>query len=194
LVTKSRPSKADKILDAAVSLFAAKPFHEVRLDDIAALAEVGKGTIYLYWASKEEVYLAIVRRGFATVLERLERDLPACQGRCLEELRVVVGALLDFAFAFPGVYRIMRSGGMTPEDADLQCIRREVTERISEVIRRGVESGDLVDPCPALTAQYILSSVRGAFLYPPPGMTREMLSNHLMHVLRRGIGAEVRAQ
>lgn len=119
MVTKTRPTRSDAILDAAADLFAAKPFHEVRLDDIAALAQVGKGTIYLYWSSKEEVYLAIIRRGFAAVLERLDSDLPTCDGRCWDELRVVIHALLDFAFAFPGVYRIMRSGTLTPEDADL---------------------------------------------------------------------------
>jgi len=192
-VTRPRSTKADEILDAAATLFAAKPFHEVRLDDISALAQVGKGTIYLYWSSKEDVYLAIIRRGFAAVLERLERDLPACEGRCWDELKVVIHALLDFAFAFPGVYRIMRSGTLTPEDADLQGIRRKVTERIQAVIEHGVASGELIDHCPALTAQYLLSSIRGAFLYPPPDMSRELLTDHLMHVFRCGIGRGSRA-
>lgn len=191
-MTKPRPTRADEILDAAAALFAARPFHEVRLDDIASLAQVGKGTIYLYWSSKEEVYLAIIRRGFAAVMERLDLDLPTCQGRCWDELRVVVHALLDFAFAFPGVYRIMRGGNLTPEDPDLQAIRRKVTERIQAVIERGVASGELVDPCPELTAQYLLSSIRGAFLYPPAGMTRELLSDHLMHILKGGIGGGTR--
>ena len=71
-------NKADAILDAAADLFARRPFHEVRLEEIAANAKVGKGTVYLYWTSKEDVYLAVVRRGFAAVVKRVERELPIC--------------------------------------------------------------------------------------------------------------------
>ncbi len=187
-MVKPRTTNPDDILDAAAEFFDSKPFHEVRLDDIAAKAQIGKGTIYLYWSSKEEVYLAIIRRGFAAVLDQLDRELPACDGRSWEELRVAIHAILDFAFAYPQVYRIMRSGTLTPEDADLQNTRRKVTERIQGVIERGVAAGVFVDPCPALTAQYLLSSVRAAFLYPPPNLSKELLAGHLMHVLQRGIG------
>ena len=185
---EARGSKADGILDAAAELFASRAFHEVRLEDIAEEAGVGKGTVYLYWSSKEEVYLAIIRRGFAAVLGQMDRELPGCEGRCWEELQVVVRAILDFAFTYPGVYRIMRSGAVTPEDASLQRIRRRLTKRIQGVIERGVESGGMVDPCPSLTAQFILSAVRGAFLYPPAGMGKPLLLKHMMHVLRRGLG------
>ena len=70
-MTAHKPNRQDDILDAAADLFASRAFHEVRLDDIAARAHISKGTVYLYWSSKEEVYLAVIRRGFAAVLDRL---------------------------------------------------------------------------------------------------------------------------
>jgi AcrR family transcriptional regulator len=181
-------SKPDRILDGAAELFATKPFHEVRLEDIAARAHVGKGTVYLYWVSKEDVYLAVIRRGFAMVSQRLERELPACT-TTWERLGAIVGAIVDFAFAHPGVYRIMRSGQLTPEDPELLRIRADLAARIERTIRDGVAAGELHDPWPALTTQYLFSFVRGAMLYPPAGLTPEALRDHVMGVLRGGIAA-----
>lgn len=186
-MSRTRTTSTDLILDAAADLFASKPFHEVKLDDIAAKARVGKGTIYLYWKSKEEVYLAIIRRGFSSVLTRVDEDLAVHDGSCSEKLEAIVGALVDFAFAYPEVYRIMRSGTLTPEDPDLQEVRAELVKRIVTVLKTGQSEGEFDDPCPALTAQYMLSFVRGALLYPPPGLTRPMLKRHILHVLTRGI-------
>ena len=185
-------SKADRILDGAAELFATKPYHEVRLEDIAARAQVGKGTVYLYWVSKEDVYLAVIRRGFALVSDRLERELPGC-ANTWDAIRATVAAIVDFAFAHPGVYRIMRSGQLTPEDPELQRIRRGLADRIERTLRAGVEARELSDPSPPLTTQYMLSFVRGAVLYPPEGMTAESLTDHMMHVLRNGIGTGARA-
>ncbi|MCX5688685.1 MAG: hypothetical protein NTV94_02645, partial [Planctomycetota bacterium] len=92
-----------------------------------------------------------------------------------------------FAFTFPSVYRLMRGGTLTPEDPDLQNVRTQLSHRIQTTIESGVKSGELTDPCPALTAQYIMSFIRGALLYPPPDLTRESLTSHMLHVLRRGI-------
>jgi TetR/AcrR family fatty acid metabolism transcriptional regulator len=180
-------TKRDEILAAAAALFATKPFHEVRLDDIAARAMVGKGTVYLYWTSKEEVYLDIIRRGFAAVLDQVDEGLAANRGSAWDRIHAVVTALVDFAFQHPGVYRVMRSGVLTPEDPELQRVRAALSQRIEGVLRQGIRSGEISDPCPALTTQFILSFVRGAALYPPPNMTRSGLIDHMVHLLRHGL-------
>ncbi len=186
-MSRIRTTSTDRILDVAADLFANKPFHEVKLEDIAARARVGKGTLYLYWSSKEEVYLAIIRRGFAAVLERVDAELALHDGGVWEKLNAIISALIDFAFAYPEVYRIMRSGTLTPEDPALQRVRAALVKRIVKLIKEGCASGVLNDPCPALTAQYILSFVRGALLYPPAGLTRRSLKRHMLHVLGTGI-------
>ena len=54
--------QADKILAAAAQLFASHHFHQARMEDIADLAEVGKGTLYRYFKDKEELYMALLSR------------------------------------------------------------------------------------------------------------------------------------
>lgn len=191
-VSKHKANKPDEILDAASELFASRQFHEVRLEDIAALAHVGKGTVYLYWSSKEEVYLAIIRRGFTRVLEQIDGQLPG-DGSAWDKIGAVVHGLVDFAFKHPGMYRVMRSGALTPDDPELQRVRAALADRITSVIQKGVETGELADPHPALTTQFILSFARGAALYPPEGMTQQSLIEHLMRVLKRGIDGSGKA-
>jgi TetR/AcrR family fatty acid metabolism transcriptional regulator len=63
------------MLEAAGRLFGARRFHEVRMEDIAAEAEVSKGTLYRYFDDKEELYLALLRRATDQLVELLEERL-----------------------------------------------------------------------------------------------------------------------
>ncbi|MCS7088422.1 MAG: TetR/AcrR family transcriptional regulator [Thermoflexales bacterium] len=64
-----------RILEAALRVFAAKGYHEARMDDIVAAADASKGAIYFHFPSKERIFLALVDE-FAELLEsRLERAL-----------------------------------------------------------------------------------------------------------------------
>ena len=56
---KEYGDKEQRILDTAADLFARQPFHKVLLSDVARVASVGKGTLYLYFKSKEDLYFAV---------------------------------------------------------------------------------------------------------------------------------------
>ena len=182
------PAKRHEILTAAAALFAARPFHEVRLDDIAAAAHIGKGTIYVYFDSKEVLYLELIRDGFGRMVHTLRKDLEKPAADVWERLGLAADGLIRFAAGFPDLFRVMRGGILTADDPQLQSSRRELASVVEGVIRRGAGEGQCEDPCPELTAQFLLSFVRGAMLYPPAGMTPESLKAHVIHVLRRGIG------
>ena len=57
---RERLIRKQEIIDASVKLFAGKGFNNTTLDDIAASSEFGKGTIYNYFKSKEDIYSAII--------------------------------------------------------------------------------------------------------------------------------------
>ncbi len=69
------PAKSRRIIDAAVQLFAERPFHEVRMEDIAVRAQVAKGTLYLHYKDKEDLFLGILNDGLNSLVERLEASL-----------------------------------------------------------------------------------------------------------------------
>jgi AcrR family transcriptional regulator len=68
--------KRERILDAALELFAERGFHGTPVPMVAEQAKVGAGTIYRYFASKEALVNALYRREKQAVLERVMRDFP----------------------------------------------------------------------------------------------------------------------
>src|SRR5262245_47112204 len=71
-VRKLEPARRKQaILDAALSVFAERGFEAARLDDVAASAGVAKGTLYLYFDDKEELFEEVVRGALTPIIERL---------------------------------------------------------------------------------------------------------------------------
>jgi len=184
-------AKRRQILDTAARLFAAKPFHEVKLDDIAAAAKLGKGTIYIYFKSKDDLYVGLILDGIEGLLAELKGTVEGTPARpgAWSVLENIVGSLLAFGRRYPHLYSLMRAG-VDIKDPRLNDKRAEVASLCEQAIRRGVRAGEIADPHPALTAQYLLSFVRVALLYAPPGVSEASLRKHILRVLGRGIRGE----
>ena len=121
--------KRGLILSAAARLFATQPFHKVRLDDIAAAAKVGKGTVYIYFANKDDLYFSLIYEGFSQLVDRLRTQIgredgdagdakdakhtgTAAGGLPAERaLRRIVREFVGFAFRHPHYFELMRTVG-----------------------------------------------------------------------------------
>jgi AcrR family transcriptional regulator len=184
--------KRQKITEAAARLFAARPFHEVRLDEIAADAQVGKGTLYIYFRGKEDLYFSIIQDGFTHLLEGLKQQVTQAPAPW-EALERIVQSLVAFAFEYPHFFELMRTMGPPQESQEpLLHLRQELTAIIGRTLERGIEQGVLQDPLPALTAVFIPGLVRSAMLYGPRDMTSQMLTERILHLLARGLRKEER--
>src|SRR6201996_7809593 len=76
----ARRDRADRILDTARDLLLAWGYRRVTIDELARRAGVGKGTIYLHWRSREEVFHAVSAREAAEMADAIVgavRDDPA---------------------------------------------------------------------------------------------------------------------
>ena len=180
------------IIDTAARLFATHPFHKVRLDDIAAAAKLGKGTIYIYFESKEDLYFALLYEGFARVLSELHAELETETDRpAAESLRTIVAKLLGYAFQNPHLAELMRSAGMVVGHTEpaWRAKRKELQQLIEDTVRRGVARGEFADAHPELTALCIQGMVRSLLLFGPEGMDEKIVSDHVVRLLTRGIGA-----
>jgi AcrR family transcriptional regulator len=183
---KPDDNKRRDILQVAARLFASRPFHEVRLDDVAAEAKVGKGTLYVYFASKEALFGAIVDEAFARAVADLRACLKESPASAWERVGIVVRELVRFGQAFPDKFRLMRAGVDLTGPRNVQA-REELVALIGSVLREGVERGELADPHPELSAGFVLSCVRGAMLYGPPGCSEQTVVTHILRVLGRGL-------
>ncbi|MEZ5864006.1 MAG: TetR/AcrR family transcriptional regulator [Geminicoccaceae bacterium] len=87
---RRKEARPGEIVEAALALFSAKGFAATRLDEIAARAGVSKGALYLYFATKEDLFRAVVTRAVAPDLERVGAFVRAHQGSFAELLATVV--------------------------------------------------------------------------------------------------------
>ncbi len=194
--------KRDTITATAARMFATRPYHEVRLDDIAAAARIGKGTLYVYFDNKEDLYFSLIYDGFAHLVDRLkerlgpgesdeEPDLPAS-----EALKRIVRELVGFAFAHPHFFELMRSVGKVKgsSEPDWDRKRQEFRKLVEGTIRRGIRRGELCDPHPELTALCIGGMVRSVMLFGPRGVNEEEVASHIFRLLERGVVKQDAAQ
>ena len=134
-----------QILDAALSVFAERGLAAARLDDIAKLAGLSKGTIYLYFPNKEELFREVVRTSIVAYIARAEEFF--------ESERDPVQALLKWMDSywswlrspvFPGIHRLV--GSELTNFPDLSAFyATEVIERAQRLVcgmlDRGMDAG-----------------------------------------------------
>jgi AcrR family transcriptional regulator len=84
------------ILAAARKVFGRKGFASATVDEIAEAAGVAKGTVYLYFKSKREIYLAALRLGWAGAVEEIRHSVEAAPG-ARAKLRAFIGARVHYA-------------------------------------------------------------------------------------------------
>ncbi len=180
-------NKRRTIKDAAVRLFAQRPFHEVKLDEVAAAARVGKGTLYLYFKNKHDLYVSLIQDGFASLVDRLNEQLGAETLPPWEALERVIGELSRFAVSHPDLYELMRSVPLHKLRVDK---RRQLTALIETTIRRGAKAGVMCDPRPELTATFIPAMVRAAMLFGPKNISADALADQILRLLRHGLGGK----
>ena len=67
--------KGPRILEAAMEIFCSRPYHQVKVEEIASLAGVGKGTVYEYYRSKETLFRAVFDEGARLYFLEMEKAL-----------------------------------------------------------------------------------------------------------------------
>ena len=70
-----REQRADRILDAAAELMLRWGYNKTTIDDIVRLAGVPKGTIYLHWKTREDLFLALMRREYVRLVEDIQQRI-----------------------------------------------------------------------------------------------------------------------
>jgi len=70
-IKTSEKDTKQKILDAAINIFANKGYHDTRVDEIVERSQTSKGAVYFYFPSKEQIFLAIINKFASMLKERL---------------------------------------------------------------------------------------------------------------------------
>ncbi|MCC6763939.1 MAG: TetR/AcrR family transcriptional regulator [Deltaproteobacteria bacterium] len=160
---KSDPNKRSQILRAATDVFSAREFHTVPVEDVATAAGVGKGTLYLYFPNKEQLF-------YATILEALDVLLAeladAVRGRSGEPaLRAFTRCFLTFFWTRRHLAVLMgryEHKQREPEGASWRQRRERVIALAREVLKPETRAARIAPADAVLAAEMLIALIRAA--------------------------------
>jgi TetR/AcrR family transcriptional regulator len=151
-----------QILEAALAVFGERGLSNARLDDIAKRAGVSKGTIYLYFPNKEELFREVIRSTVVVQIEQAELDVANATGTATEALTFIMRGSFEFLRTptFASIFRLVNAELFNfPDLAEFYA--NEVVERkqrlIIGILERGIESGEFRPIDPAISARVLTS-------------------------------------
>lgn len=175
------------ILDAASKVFAAKPFHEVLIDAIAADAGIGKGTIYRYFETKEDLYFATVLHVMEVLAEELQqttREGSSATSRLEAIARVILERYWERRYLLP----FFQSDELPALEVQLVRHREPIVRVVQEAILAGIEHREFRGIDARIGAQLFLGMVRAMNLFHRDDDRLEDLVAQLMGVFVAGVG------
>lgn len=128
----------ERLINSACSIFTAKGFTETTVSEIAAKAEVGKGTFYTYFRGKEQLVEAIVDEGMDELLQKIQEAMAEAEKSGTSTFRAFIKANLEFFSKNKAVVKFLNR-----EMASCSSLfkkNREVRERYLLFIRNTLEN------------------------------------------------------
>ena len=154
--------RPEQIIRAALEVFGECGLANARLQDIAERAGVSKGTIYLYFPNKEELFREMIRQTAVAALERGEKAIT--HGPPTEQLMAFMKGHWQFVRspAFSTIYRLVL--GELHQFPDLaKFYANDVVARglklLSGIIRRGIDTGEFREIDPLVAARMLVALI-----------------------------------
>jgi AcrR family transcriptional regulator len=170
---KEKQQRRDQIVDAAEKVIFAKGIDQTTMDEIAEEAGLSKGTLYLYFKNKNELYIAICERG-SNILNQRFTKLFASNHSGIELIRRMGETYLDFVRDNPGYfnafifYETIEDVSELKESEMAQTCEQNIRDAMSYMMRAlqiGMQDGT-VNPSynPRELALIIWASTRGIIM------------------------------
>jgi TetR/AcrR family transcriptional regulator len=145
---RRKQARPGELLDAALNLFVEKGFAATRMEEVAKRAGVSKGTVFLYFTSKEELFKAVVRENISGRFEEWNAEFLTYEGSAADMLHHCMSTWWHRigSTQASGITKLMISeGGHFPDI--VQFYQEEVVRPghvlIRQVLQRGIDRGEI---------------------------------------------------
>jgi len=181
---REKARRQQEILEAAKEVFFERGTHRATMDDVAAQAEVSKGTVYLYFQSKESILARLLLEGLSILLSQLEAAYAAQESLSAEKhLRQLVEAYWQFSQTYPDYFRLLLAfdRGRFRERVPAEMYQQILTKSTrglglaAKAIRQGAEEGAFTADDPLLAAGVLWGSLNGALALMANPVRQEMI-------------------
>lgn len=163
----STPSKREAIRDAAVKVFAAKGYHTATVSEVAEVANVGKGTVYFYYASKEDLLMEILVFHFDQMMSLIEH-IEQIELGPEEAVRVVIMDSIRRLKENPDLFKIMEQQPLLYHERvkeRFETLFGQMIDRTAALLTAGVKQGFLRSCDTRAVASVLLSTAISFPLY-----------------------------
>ncbi|WIG59020.1 MAG: Transcriptional regulator, AcrR family [Ktedonobacterales bacterium] len=138
--------RKNQILEAAMTVFAERGFHEARMDDIAQKSGLSKGALYLYYKSKDAIIAAMLRYFFTLAMKNL-RHMHTFEGSVSQQLldytRRIGAEAERMAFFTPIAWEFYAVAGRQKSvRLLLKDYFAEYRQTLAVLIQKGIDSGE----------------------------------------------------
>lgn len=184
-------SKQEEILAAASKIFAARQYHEVLCDEIAAEAGVGKGTIYRYFRTKEDLYFSTILHGYEAVNESLASAI-AAETSPEKRLERIALELLKYFWERRYFYALLyrNEQRFLAQEGRLKKNREHLVQLVEQTIRQGIATGAFRSVDPKTAAELFLGMIRAINVFRRESDRLDDLVAELIGLWTRGIEKE----
>lgn len=135
--------RRQEILAAAIKVFGKKGFADTRAEDVAAAAKIAKGTLYLYFKSKEEIYATAVRHSIGQLQALVAERVSAANG-VRDKLAAAIAIRLEFWVDQQSLYRLLLTVGREPKHRrQTNDVLRTAHDGFLAIFEEGVATGEL---------------------------------------------------
>jgi AcrR family transcriptional regulator len=155
------------IVNGAAEVFAQHDFHKVLTDHIAAQVGIGKGTIYRYFRSKEELYLAAISEGLSGLRTAVERAT-AEQHDLRAMIESLSGTMIAYFWRRRDFFVLVNRLEATltqAERADWQKSRDELVASIARRLDQAAARGEIAPLQSRLAVEALFGMIRGVCVY-----------------------------
>ena len=144
---RRKESRPGELLDAALDLFVEKGFSATRVEEVAARAGVSKGTLFLYFQSKEDLFKAVVRENIANQFPGWNEEFNTFQGTSADMLRYALVTWWERIgkTRVSGITKLVMSEAQNfPEIANFyqEEVIKPGNALIRRILERGVKKGE----------------------------------------------------
>jgi AcrR family transcriptional regulator len=149
-----------RILEAAVTVFANKGYHDTKVDDIVAESNTSKGSFYFYFPSKQDIFLALVDT-FADLLEGRLKDRLATSTSGMARLDLALRVCMETFGQYRGLAKIalVQATGL---GLVFEQKRRAVNDRFIAIIKNNLDEAVADGSIPALDTEIAACAWMGA--------------------------------
>lgn len=156
---REKQQRKQDIINAAEKVFFSKGYDLATMDDVAHESELSKGTLYLYFKSKEELYFAIILRAMKVLHDEFDKTVVGAKNG-IDKVRSKGIAYIRFSRNYPNYFNALLY--YESMKIDVEKIRKEynyqddirvaafhesdkTTEKLAEYIQEGIEDGSIRD-------------------------------------------------